>query len=81
MGNTKEAGLYLCAVAMGLGDLSYRSEVWEVELGSDRIPSFILPIGQAPNHTRGSKLAQIMVQEEAGHKSGMVVYPLIEQVR
>ena len=81
MGNTKEAGLYLCAVPMGLGDLSYRTEVWEVELGSDRIPSFILPMGQTPNHKKGSKLAQIMIQEEADHKSGMVIYPLLEQVK
>ena len=78
--NAREAALYLTAVPMGLGDLTYKSEVWEIELGSDRIPCIILPMGQTPNHKKGSKIAAIMVQEAPEHNTGLVIYPLLEQV-
>ena len=81
VGTAKEAALYLTAVPMGLGDLTYKTEVWEVELGSDRIPCIILPIGQSPNQKKGSKVAQIMIQETMDHKTGLCIFPLLEQVR
>ena len=78
--STKDAVLYLTAVPLGLGDLTYKTEVWEVDMGTDRIPCIILPMGEAPNHKKKPKQAQIMVQADVEHKAGFAIYPLIEQV-
>ena len=49
-------------------------------MGTDRLPCIILPMGEAPNHKKKPKQAQIMVQADVEHKAGFAIYPLIEQV-
>ena len=70
--------LYLARIPVGHDQLIQLAERWEVEPNSDKIPVTTCLMGR----TSKSKelVAKLMIQEPPDHKSGLGVYPLLEQV-
>ena len=70
--------LYLTRIPLAHAQLIQLAERWEVEPHSDKIPVSTCLMGST---TRSRELvAKLMVKEPPDHKSGMGIYPLLEQV-